>query len=173
LKDVDNTDGHRPVILADGRMACTLRRSLLIVLAGAALGLAANALSPQGIPILTPPKAAPQASDTVALDEAKTLWGDGTAFFLDARATTDYQAGHIAGALSLPIEEFDDHYPQIQPVLTPDSTIIAYCDGMECDLSHRLMDRLHQLGYHNVRLLVNGWTTWHTAGLMTHTGDQP
>ncbi len=154
-------------------MECTLRRSLLIVMAGAALGLAANAISPRRIPIITPPKAAPQASATVALEEAKALWGSGTAVFLDARATADYRAGHIAGALSLPIEEFEDHYPQIQPMLTPESTIVAYCDGLDCDLSHRLMDRLHELGYHNVRLLVNGWTTWHMAGLQTHAGDQP
>ena len=92
-------------------MACTLRQSLLIVLTGAVLGLGANAISPRRIPILTPPKAPLQANDTVALEEARALWVSGTAFFLDARATTDYQAGHVAGALSLPIEEFDDHYP--------------------------------------------------------------
>jgi rhodanese-related sulfurtransferase len=142
-------------------------------MAGAALGLAANAISPRRIPIITPPKAPPQARDTVALEAAKALWGNGTAFFLDARATADYRAGHIAGALSLPIDEFDDHYPQIQPMLTAESAIVVYCDGTDCDLSHRLMDRLHELGYRNVRLLVNGWTTWHKAGLLTHTGDQP
>jgi len=154
-------------------MLCSFGRALGIALAGAVLGLGANALSPRRIPFLTPSKVAPQASDTVPLDEAKALWSGGTAFFLDARATSDYQAGHIAGALSLPIEEFDDHFPQIQTMLATDSTIVCYCDGMECDLSHRLMNRLRQLDYHNVRLLVNGWTTWHTAGLMTHTGDQP
>ncbi|MGD0058720.1 MAG: rhodanese-like domain-containing protein [Verrucomicrobiia bacterium] len=171
-EDYDTGD-HRPATVAGGWMAGTLRRALVIVMAGTVLGLAANALSPRRIPLLTPPKAPPQSSDTMALDEAKALWGGGTAFFLDARATADYRAGHIAGALSLPIEEFDDHYPQIQPMLSPDSTNVVYCDGVDCDLSHRLMDRLRQLGYHNVRLLVNGWTTWHSAGLMTHTGDQP
>jgi rhodanese-related sulfurtransferase len=109
----------------------------------------------------------------VALEEAKAMWGSGTAFFLDARATADYQAGHIAGALSLPIEEFDAHYPPIQPMLTPDLRIVVYCDGQECDLSHRLMDRLRELGYYNVRVLTNGWTSWHTAGLLTHAGGQP
>jgi rhodanese-related sulfurtransferase len=173
LNEDHDTGDYRPVKVAGGQMARTLWRALVIVLGGAVLGLAANAVSPRRIPVLTPPKVAPQASDTVPLEEAKALWGSGTAIFLDARATADYQAGHIAGALSLPIEEFDDHYPQIQPMLSPDATIVAYCDGMECDLSHRLMDRLRELGYHNVRLLVNGWTTWHAAGLMTHAGEQP
>jgi 3-mercaptopyruvate sulfurtransferase SseA len=35
------------------------------------------------------------------------------------------------------------------------------------------MVRLRQLGYHNVRHLINGWTAWHTAGLLTHAGAQP
>ena len=151
----------------------TLQRALAIVLAGAALGLAANAISPRRIPYLTPPKAPPQGQDMVPLQEAEELWNGGSAFFLDARASADYSAGHIAGALSLPVEEFDDHYLQIAGMLNPDSTIVVYCDGVECDLSHRLMSKLRELGYHNVRYIVNGWTTWHTAGLLTHTGEKP
>ena len=158
---------------ADGLAARTLRQAFIIVVAGTALGLAANALSPRRIPFLTPPKAPLDAADVVTLQDAQELWNSGKAFFLDARAPADYQAGHIAGAISLPIEEFDNYYPQVEPMLTPDTTIVAYCDGNDCDLSHRLMDRLRELGYHNVRLLVNGWTTWHTHGLLTHDGVQP
>jgi len=173
LKEDYDTGDDRPANVADGRMACTLGHALVIVLGGAVLGLAANAGSPLRIALLTPPKAPPHAADVVTLQEAKALWNSGTALFLDARATADYQAGHIAGALSLPIDEFDNHYPQIQPMLTTDTTIVAYCDGLDCDLSHRLIDRLRELDYHNVRLLVNGWTTWHAAGLLTHAGGQP
>ena len=173
LKAAYDTGEDRAEYVADGRVACTLRQAFIIVLAGAVLGLAANALSPRRIPFLTPPKALPHAADVATLEEAKALWNSGTAFFLDARAPADYQAGHIAGALSLPIDDFDSYYLQVQPMLTPDATIVAYCDGLDCDLSHRLMNRLRELGYHNVRLLVNGWTTWHTAGLLTHSGAQP
>jgi rhodanese-related sulfurtransferase len=154
-------------------MRRTLERALLIVIAGAVLGLAANGITPRRIPYITPPLAPPQAQDTVPLKEAQELWTGGSAFFLDARSPADYAAGHIAGAVSLPVEEFEDHFAQVSTMFTTDATIVAYCDGMECDLSHRLMDKLRGLGYHNVRLLVNGWTTWHTAGLPSHTGDQP
>ncbi len=154
-------------------MGGTFQRALAIVLAGAALGLGVNAVSPRGIPLLTPPKEPPKAEDTVALSDAEDLWKGGTAFFLDARSPADYAAGHIAGALNLPVEDFEDHFPQIAPMLTPETTIIAYCDGQECDLSRRLVAKLRDLGYHNVRHLVNGWTAWHTADQMTHTGDQP
>jgi 3-mercaptopyruvate sulfurtransferase SseA len=55
-------------------------------------------------------------------------------------------------------------------MLAPDTAIVVYCDGTECELSHRVADKLHQLDYKNVRILLNGWTVWHGAGLPTETG---
>ena len=135
--------------------------------------MAANAVSPRRIPILRPPPVAPQEKDVVALDRAHESWAGGSAFFLDAREPADYEAGHIAGALSLPIEEFDQHFAAVEPLLKPEAIIIVYCDGVDCELSNRLMVRLRELGYQNVRHLVNGWTEWRKAGFPTHTGALP
>ena len=154
-------------------MRRTIQRAALIVLVGGALGLVANALSPSGIPYIAPPKPMLQVQDLIPLPEAQTLWSSGAAFFLDARSQADYAAGHIANAFNLPAEEFDERYPSVAGMFTPDSPIVVYCDGLQCDLSHRLMDRLRSLGYRHVRVLVNGWTVWQTARLPAHKGDQP
>jgi len=154
-------------------MRRTIQRALLIVLMGGAVGLVANAISPRGIPYRTPPKPRLQAQDTVPLREAQELWRSGATFFFDARSPADYAAGHIANAFSLPVEDFDGRYPRVAAMLTPDSSIVVYCDGQQCDLSHRLMLKLRELGYSHVRVLVNGWTVWQTAGLPSHKGDQP
>ena len=154
-------------------MRRTIQRTLVIVLGGAVLGLAANAVSPRRIPYITPPRVQPQARDIVSLKAAHELWNSGAVFFLDARNLTDYVAGHIANAFNLPVEEFDQYYPGVAAMLSPDSVVIVYCDGEQCELSHQLALKFRQLGYRNVRVLVNGWTAWRAAGLPTHSGDKP
>jgi rhodanese-related sulfurtransferase len=151
----------------------TVQRSLVIVVASAALGLAVNAVSPRRIPYITPPKLVIADSEFIPLSDAYQAWGAGSAIFLDARAPADYQAGHIANALSLPAEVFDEHWSQVAPFLAPDSAIVCYCDGVECDLSHRLTEKLREHGFKNIHVLKNAWTEWSKAGYPTTTGPQP
>jgi len=154
-------------------MTRTLKLALLIAGAGVVLGLAVNTISPHRIPFIAPLKAAPLPTDFVQLADARQLWQSGAVFFLDARAPSDYKAGHIAGAYNLPAEDFDAHYPEIATMLTTDTVIVTYCDGMECDLSHYLIVRLRALGYRNVHIIQNGWTVWRQASLATATGAKP
>lgn len=151
----------------------TLRQMSVIVLLGLALGLAGNQASPRGLSLRTPPKPETPADDYLALDQAKALWQGGTAFFLDAREPADYAAGHIGNALNLPAQSFEQHFGEVAPMLTHESRLVLYCDGQECELSHRLRESLHQLGYTNIDLLHNGWTAWRQAGLPTSQGGRP
>jgi 3-mercaptopyruvate sulfurtransferase SseA len=50
-------------------------------------------------------------------------------------------------------------------------TLITYCDGESCDLSHELALFLKEMGFENVRVLVNGWSVWQQAGLPFQTGE--
>ncbi len=152
-------------------MRRTIQRALIIVVASAALGLLANAVSPRGIPYIRPPKPEPAPQDLISLEEAQALWG--AAVFLDARVPAEYAAGHIPHAFNLPAESFEQQYPRVAPLLSPDLPIIVYCDGVECELSHRVADRLRAQKYANVRVLVNGWTVWRTSGMPTETGEHP
>jgi rhodanese-related sulfurtransferase len=159
----------------------TMIGAVLIAVASSALGLAVNAMrrdtdkegNARRLPWVAPPPAALLPQDQILLEEARALWSTGAGFFLDARAPVDYAAGHIAGAINLPVEAFPERYPQVAAFLTPDSPIVAYCNGVECDLSHDLALKLRQLGYKNVRILVNGWNVWSKAGLPISTGENP
>ena len=148
----------------------SLPSALIIVFLGAMLGLAGNHLSPRGIPLITPPKKISKAEEFIALDKAKELWGDGAALFIDAREPADYAAGHIGNALNLTALSFERHFGAIAPMLTPESQVVLYCDGKECDFSHRLAASLRQQGFTNAHILFNGWTAWRQAGWPTQQG---
>ena len=107
---------------------------------------------------------------TISLDEATRLFHSGQAIFLDARSSAHYEEGHIASALCLPWQEFDIFFDQVFPNLLPGVTIITYCDGETCDLSKHLAEELYNMGYENVRVLVNGWSVWLDAGLPVEEG---
>jgi rhodanese-related sulfurtransferase len=154
-------------------MRRTIQRSLVIVLVGATLGLVANAISPRRIPLITPAKARVSGQEFIPLAPAHDFWSTGAAFFLDARSPADYVAGHIANSFNLPAEEFNSHWTQVASFLTTGSVIVCYCDGVECDLSHRLAEQLRLRGYTNVRILQNAWTEWNKAGYPTTKGAQP
>jgi rhodanese-related sulfurtransferase len=144
-----------------------LQQASVILLLGFALGLAGNQASPRGLPLITPPKKAIKADEFIALEKAKELWYGGATLFLDAREPADYAAGHIGNALNLPAQSFEQHFSEIAPILSPDSSMVLYCDGMDCELSHRLQKSLRQLGYTNTHLLFDGWKSWREAGLPT------
>jgi rhodanese-related sulfurtransferase len=153
-------------------LKASLPQALGIVLLGIGVGLAGNQVSPRGLPLITPPKPVRQAEAFLTLGQAKQLWQIGAAFFLDAREPADYATGHIGNALNLPALSFARHIGDIAPMLTPESPLVLYCDGKECDLSHRLAANLRQLGYTNIHLLTNGWTAWRQAGLPTTKGGK-
>jgi rhodanese-related sulfurtransferase len=151
-------------------MRKTAVRAGLIILFGVILGLAGNAVSPRGIPLIRPPKQQPKPEEYILLEKAKELWDSGTAIFLDAREPADYAAGHIGMAFNLPVLAFEKHFAEVAPMLTPESPVVVYCDGTECELSHRLAKNLQQVGYTNVHMLYNGWTVWKQSGFPTEQG---
>lgn len=154
-------------------MRSSFQQALLIVLLGVGLGVLFNAASPQGLPLITPPKVPLQAEELISLEEAREVWQTGATFFLDARAPADFAAGHVANAFNLPAEAFEEHWPRIAPLLSVDAPLVVYCDGADCELSHRLKDKLGQAGFMKVKILLNGWTLWHKAGLATQSGSGP
>jgi rhodanese-related sulfurtransferase len=152
-------------------MRRTFLRAVVILLTGTVAGLVVNLGSPYGIPVRTPARGALPTEQVVPLTEARQLLG--AALFLDARRAEDYALGHIAGAFNLPADDFDAQYPQVAGLLSPTGPVVVYCDGVDCDLSHRVRERLAALGYPQTRVLVNGWTVWRAAGLPTTTGVTP
>jgi rhodanese-related sulfurtransferase len=101
----------------------------------------------------------------ISLVEAKKLFLQEAAIFIDARPDDDYEKGHIRSARRLPWHEVDQRFMGVTKDISVDTPIITYCDGETCELSHNLANFLLDLGFTNVRILVNGWTKWQNADL--------
>jgi rhodanese-related sulfurtransferase len=101
----------------------------------------------------------------ISLAEAKNLFFQKAAIMIDARPNDDYEKGHIRGARSLPWHEVDQRFMEVTKDISVNTPIVTYCDGKTCRLSHDLANFLLDMGFTNVRILVNGWTKWQNADL--------
>lgn len=86
-----------------------------------------NAPGPSGTPLVkTPPEedhAALAAVPRISVTEAEALVKKGEAILLDARQESDFRAGHIKGAISMP----EAQIPARVSMLPRDKKIITYC----------------------------------------------
>jgi len=148
----------------------------LIVLA-ALMAIGVNQFRPDGIPLIGEWSAEARFSDAagdslvISLARAQQLFKRDTTLFLDARPHNQFVEGHIQGALSLPWHDVDAHIVDLFDRLAHAETIITYCDGESCHLSHELALFLKDMTPADVHVLVNGWAVWRQAGLPTQTGE--
>jgi len=88
---------------------------------------------------------------------------------LDVRPPEEYAAGHIVGALSLPLAELRRRLAD----LPTSRKIVAYCRGPYCVLAAEAVRLLRQRGFDAVRL-SDGYPEWRDAGLpITSTSKRP
>lgn len=84
---------------------------------------------------------------------------DGNAMVLDVRPIEEYQAGHIPGALSVPVTELETHLSEIPK----DKEVVAYCRGPYCVFADEAVTLLRANGYH-ARRLEQGLPDWQALG---------
>jgi len=78
---------------------------------------------------------------------------------LDVRPAEEYSAGHIPGAVSIPLDELAGRLAE----LPGDTQIVAYCRGAYCVLAHDAVRLLTAHGHHATRL-ADGWLEWQLSG---------
>lgn len=106
----------------------------------------------------------------ISLEEARRLFFEKKAVFLDARSPKAYEKGRLAAARNLPLGAAEQMAFDILADVPQDAVLIAYCDGKKCILAKRLATALLDMGFQNVRILENGYTRWVKSGLPTEEG---
>jgi rhodanese-related sulfurtransferase len=92
----------------------------------------------------------------------------GEVVVLDVRPVEEYRAGHIPGALSIPIQELKRRLFE----LPRDQEIVAYCRGPYCVFSDQAVELLRARGFQAARL-DEGILDWRARGLPVATGERP
>ena len=85
---------------------------------------------------------------------------EGRAVVVDVRPAEEYRAGHIPGALSIPVGELGRRLSE----LPARKEIVAYCRGPYCVMAYDAVARLRSRG-RRARRLVEGLPEWRAAGL--------
>jgi rhodanese-related sulfurtransferase len=84
---------------------------------------------------------------------------------LDVRPAEEYAAGHIPGAISIPVDELAERVAE----LPNDAEVVAYCRGAYCVLAYDAVRLLHARGRKAVRL-TDGMLEWRLAELPVDSG---
>jgi len=85
---------------------------------------------------------------------------EGMVTVIDTRPAEEFAAGHLPGALNVPLRELKRRLREI-PL---DQAIVAYCRGAYCVLSYETVAELRKRGFKAFRL-EEGYPEWRAAGL--------
>jgi rhodanese-related sulfurtransferase/predicted transcriptional regulator len=84
----------------------------------------------------------------------------GSVVVVDVRPAGEFRAGHIAGALSIPVDQLDRRLGE----LPARKEVVAYCRGPYCVMAYEAVTRLRARG-RRARRLADGFPEWRAAGL--------
>lgn len=96
----------------------------------------------------------------VKREELLQLVSSGEAVVVDVRPAGEYQAGHIAGAISIPLDSLSKHLAK----LPTNQEVVAYCRGPYCMFAYEAVSQLRSRGY-KARRLEDGYPEWKAGQL--------
>ena len=97
--------------------------------------------------------------ECISADELRARLRRGEAVLLDVRPHHEYQAGHLPGAMSVPLDELERRLSE----LPADKTVVAYCRGPYCIYADDALGLLAGQGWRVARL-EEGVMEWQLAG---------
>jgi len=79
---------------------------------------------------------------------------------LDVRPAEEYAAGHVPGAINVPVDRLEKYLSK----LPKRKEVIAYCRGPYCLMSFEAVEKLRKRGF-KAKRLQDGYPEWRAAGL--------
>lgn len=111
----------------------------------------------------------------ITLDQARMLFENGLADFVDARPAKEFEDGHILGAYNVAPDAFTRGTPAVIDFFEEDRRIVVYCSGGDCHDSHVVVEQMMLIRPELtlMHVFVDGYPAWTDAGLPTDIGPDP
>ena len=100
------------------------------------------------------------ALEPIAFDELLSRAKRGLVTVLDVRPPEEFAAGHLRGAVNIPIDKLESGLAK----LSTQREVVAYCRGPYCLMSFEAVLKLRKRGW-KARRLQHGFPEWKAAGL--------
>ena len=105
------------------------------------------------------------AAEPVSMPELLKRSRSADVVILDTRPEREYEAGHIAGAISVPVADLRRRLK----ALPKDKDYVAYCRGPYCVYADQAVEFLRARG-RRARRMLDGFPEWRAAGLPVESG---
>jgi rhodanese-related sulfurtransferase len=98
--------------------------------------------------------------EALSAEELMERSAQGLASVIDVRPVEEFHAGHVLGAINIPMDELEQRLGELSPA----QTIVAYCRGPYCLLAYDAVATLRENGFEAMRLEY-GYPEWRNAGM--------
>jgi rhodanese-related sulfurtransferase len=102
--------------------------------------------------------------EEVRLQDVKQIVASKSMVLVDGRSEADYENGHLPGAYSLSVANFDKRVSQFSAEHPKEGAYVIYCGSGQCGLSRQLASLLKKKGYHQLKLYSAGYNDWFLSG---------
>jgi rhodanese-related sulfurtransferase len=97
-------------------------------------------------------------------ETVKTIVEKKQRLILDVRPIEFYELGHLPGALSFPLANFETDIGQLKEIADLNQAILVYCSGLDCSAGHTFAGKLQKLNYTDVKVYSGGFEQWQEMG---------
>jgi 3-mercaptopyruvate sulfurtransferase SseA len=150
-------------------VAATPLQAVAILSVGALVGLASHTIDESGFLKNQAAVGTVQAAfhstflPKLSTDELQDRLHDPDVVIIDARRAIDFRAGHIEGAINIPVNATATERSNILSSVSPSSEVVIYCQSATCTYAEKVANAIAFSGYENVSLYREGWREWERA----------
>lgn len=156
-------------------VARSIKEAVFCLVAASLTGFSYGIVSEQGLLAKTPSVdlefvlTPAQRFGNLTVQQLNEALLDNSFVIVDARKSLDYGAGHVQGAINIPVDSSAEIMMQAMQGIPRSKNIVVYCQSKACQYDERIAVRLYQLGFANMSLFPAGYIEWQrTHGGETH-----